>query len=94
MTVLTGGVHLPLVSICFLYALVFPYIFSLNSEEITLCYDSVDWGVHLPFLSMCFLYALVFPYIFSLNSEAITLCSDSVAGGSISLWCLNDTIEQ
>ena len=25
--VCVGGVHLPLVSICFLYALVFPYIF-------------------------------------------------------------------
>ena len=28
----------------FIYALVFPYIFLLNSEEITLCYDSVDQG--------------------------------------------------
>ena len=28
----------------FIYALVFPYIFLLNSEEITLFYDSVDWG--------------------------------------------------
>ena len=53
----------------------------LNSEEITLCSDSVDWGVHLPLVSICFLYALVFPDIFSLNSEEITLCYDSVDWG-------------
>ena len=57
----------------------------LNSEEITLCSDSVDWGVHLPLVSICFLYALVFPYIFSLNSEEITLCYDSVDWGGIHL---------
>ena len=50
----------------FIYALVFPYIFLLNSEEITLCSGSDDRGVHLPLVSTCFLYALVFPYIFLL----------------------------
>ena len=43
---------------------------TLNSEEITLCSDSVDWGGHLP-LSL----------IDNMNSEEITLCSDSVGGG-------------
>ena len=75
LTVVNRGVHLPLVSICFLYALVFPYIFLL--------FDCFEWaligniakcrvyltlqqfwlGVHLPLVSTCFLYALVFPYI-------------------------------
>ena len=72
------GGHLPLVSICLLYALVFPYIFLLfDCFEWALIHDiakhrvhSVLWqfqrGVHLPLVSICFLYALVFPYIFSL----------------------------
>ena len=62
---LTGG------SIC-LWVSMTPF----NSEEITLCSDSVWWGLHLPL---------------SLNDTieqwSITLCSDSVwLGGSICLW--------
>ena len=56
-----GGVHLPLVSICFLYALVFPYIFFIEQWR-----DHCAGGVHLPLVSICLLYALVFPYIFLL----------------------------
>ena len=51
---------------------------TLNSEEITLCSDSVDWEA-----SICFWVSLT-----TLNSKEITLCSDSVARGSICLWCL------
>ena len=79
LAVLTWGGHLPLVSTCVLYALVFPYIFLLvdcfewaligDIEKCTV--HSVLWqfwrgGVHLPLVSTCFLYALVFPYIFLL----------------------------
>ena len=48
MTVLTWGGPSAFGICIIIYALVFPYIFLLNSEEITLFYDSVDWGVHLP----------------------------------------------
>ena len=75
MTVLVGG------SIC-LWVSMTP----LNSEEITLCYDSVDWGGPSALGVCIFIYALVFPYIFLLNSEEINLCYDSVGGGSICLW--------
>ena len=56
MTVLTGGVHLPL---------------SLNDTNEQWRDHSVLWqcwpgGVHLPLVSTCVLYALVFPYIFLL----------------------------
>ena len=74
-----GGVHLPLVSTCFLYALVFPYIFLLFDCFEWALIDCIEkrrghselWqfqmgGVHLPLVSTCFLYALVFPYIFLL----------------------------
>ena len=74
----SGGVHLPLSlndnmeqwrhhsvlwqwsggSICLWVSMT-----TWNSEEITLCSDSLDRGVHLPLVSTCFLYALVFPYI-------------------------------
>ena len=48
----------------FIYALVFPYIFLLNSEEITLCSDNV-MGVHLPLVSVSLYmhwYFLIFSY--------------------------------
>ena len=70
----------------FIYALVFPYIFLLNSEEITLFYDSVDWGGPSAFGVCIFIYALVFPYIFLLNSEEITLFYDSVDWGGPSVF--------
>ena len=38
----------------------------MNSEEITLCYGSVEGVVHLPLVSTCVLYELVFSYIFLL----------------------------
>ena len=74
------GVHLPLVSTCFLYAVVFPYIFLLfdcfewalidciekRRVHAVLWQFQMGWGVHLPLVSTCFLYALVFPYIFLL----------------------------
>ena len=74
------GVHLPLVSTCLLYALLFPYIFLLFDcfewaliDCIIKCrFHSMLWqfrmgrGVHLPLVSTCLLYALLFPYIFLL----------------------------
>ena len=67
LTVLNGG------SICLWVSMT-----TLNSEEITLCSDSVDWGVHLPL---------------SLNDNIEQRKDHSVlwqcwAGGSICLWCL------
>ena len=47
LAVLTGGGPSAFGVYIFIYALVFPYIFLLNSEENAVFYDSVDWGVHL-----------------------------------------------
>ena len=46
------------------------------------------WGGPSAFGVCIFIYALVFLIFFLLNSEEITLCYDSVGGGSICLWCL------
>ena len=82
LTVLTGGGGPSAIGVSiFIYALVFPYIFLLNSEEITLFSGSVEWGGPFAFGVCIFIYALVFPYIFLLNSEEITLFSGSVDWG-------------
>ena len=86
------GVHLPLVSTCFLYALVFPYIFLL--------FDCFEW--YLPLVSTCLLYSLVFPDIFILFDCFALALIDCIEkdrvhsvlwqfrmGGSISLWYLH-----
>ena len=81
MTVLTGEVHLPLVAICFLYAVVFPDIFSLNSEEITLCYDSVDWGGPSAFGSYMFSLCTGISWYFLIEQWRDHSCYDSVDWG-------------
>ena len=91
-----GGVHLPLVSTCFLYVLVFPYLTvsnghsltALKSIEVTQSSGSFKGGVHLPLVSTCFLYALVFPYIFLLFDcfeWALIDCIEKCRGHS-ELW--------
>ena len=76
-----GGVHLPLVSTCFLYVLVFPYLTvsnghsltALKSIEVTQSSGSFKGaGVHLPLVSTCFLYVLVFPYLTVSNGHSLT----------------------
>ena len=75
---------------------------TLNSEEITLCSDSVDGGVHLPLsvndnieqwrdhsvLWQCWLGGSINLWVSmtTLNSEEITLCYDSVDGGGPSAF--------
>ena len=60
-----------------IYALVFPYIFLLNSEEITLFYDSVDQGGPSAFESQWHQWTV-----------KRSLCALAVlTGGSICLWC-------
>ena len=85
LTVLTRGVHMPLVSVSLYmhwYFLIFSSICllvsmtTLNGEEITMCSDSGDWG-----LSICLWVSMT-----TLNSEEITLCSDSVDLGGPSAF--------
>ena len=60
------GGHLPLVSTCFLYVLVFPYLTVSNGHSLT-ALKSIEVtqssGDRLPLVSVS-LYILVFPYIF------------------------------
>ena len=76
LTVLTGGIHLPVVTVSLYmhwYFLIISYIClwvsmtTLNSEEIFLCSDSVDLGgIHLPVVSVSLYmhwYFLIFSYI-------------------------------
>ena len=83
---------------------------TLNSEEITLSSDSVDWGVHLPLslndnteqwrdnsvLWTCWLGGSICLWVSmtTLNSEEITLCSDSVLQGIYLPLSLIDNIDQ
>ena len=77
LAVLNRGVHLPLVSTCVLCALVFPYIFLLNSGEITLVYDHVNWGEGGP---------SAFESQWHQWTVEITLCSGSVEQGGPSAF--------
>ena len=78
LSVLPGGCPSAFGVCTIIYALVFPYIFLLNSEEITLSYDSVDWGSLSAFESQW--------YQWTMNRS---LCAQAVlTGGFICLWCL------
>ena len=84
------GIHLPLVSTCFLYALVFPYIFLLFvCFELALIGDIKKHRVH----SACWQFLLGGPSAFESQWHQWTvkrsLCALAVlTGGSICLWCL------
>ena len=82
---LSGGVHLPLVSICLYmhwYFLIFSYkltvsnglsLMTLNSKEFTLCSGSFQWGGPSAFGIYMFLYALAFSYKLTvLNGLSLT----------------------
>ena len=56
---------------------------TLNSEEITLSSDSVEWGVYLPLI--------VNP---TMNSEEITLSTAMLTRGVYLPLSVNDNIEQ
>ena len=79
------GVHLPLVSICFLYALVFPDIFSLSSEADHSVLWQCWWGG-----SICLWYLYVFSMhwyflIFSHWTVKRSLCALTVLARGVHL---------